>query len=226
MDIFYVRYYKRFAFDPDAPDEEQWRTWITGESWRRCVKLVITDKCAVVLTQCHGAADTRRAAHRVMDREIEQALLFNQLSSRALTMLVCRLPLPVGDDIWNAPTAAAWKAQPPLLSVSYCSAIKGVLTSSPGSHDRSNPFALSSILHGLMSVGWDLRWRGTLRADAIMPLQTEINWHAALHKAHERVKCDLAAALELPFLTESERLLSWTSKDLLLIAQLDLLVDM
>ncbi|GJN87079.1 hypothetical protein Rhopal_000024-T1 [Rhodotorula paludigena] len=201
MDIFYVRFYKRFTFDPHASEEEQWRTWITSESWRR-------------------------AAHRVMEREIEQALLFNQLSSRALTMLVCRLPLPVGDDVWNAPTAAAWKAQPPLLSVPYCSAIKGVLTSSPGSHDRLNSFALSSILHGLMSVGWDLKWRGTLRADAIMPLQTEINWHAALHMAHERVERDLAAALELPFLTESERLLSWTSKDLLLIAQLDLLVDL
>ena len=90
--------------------------------------------------------------------DTQHAVLFSQpLSMNAAEL---KLTLPWDDSLWEAETAEEWHrarisshAQPPFLSV-----LKSYI--SPGSGSRPPRFlnALSRVLmlHGLMSVAWDL----------------------------------------------------------------------
>lgn len=75
-----------------------------------------------------------------------------------------------------------------------------------------------------MSVGWDVKWRGSLRAAAIESVQR--NWRGSLRDAYRQLRTDIILTVDLPFLSASERSISLTSLDLLLVAELDLLADL
>lgn len=164
-------------------------------------------------------------------RDIQLCSVFQQLPTRALLILFVRLTLPCNDERWYAPSARAWQALPVTTEVPFPHVIKSALSPPNPAQGHAqngpvalNPFARYCLVHGLMSVAWDVKWRGTLRATALGSVSR--NWRASLLAAYRRIRNDVTAALELPFLTASERGMSRTTLDLLFIAELDLLADL
>jgi len=149
-------------------------------------------------------------------------------------MLIIRLRMPAGDDQWNAPSAEAWQAQTPSSTKPFCHVFKDVLLArtssssalSSSAQERLNPFAISTILHGLMSLAWDVKWRGTLRADALAPMQKSLDWRGSLQSAYGRLEREVLEALGSSMLTSSERAISLASLDLLFVSELELVADL
>lgn len=162
-------------------------------------------------------------AHCILLRDIQLCSVFQQLPTRALSILFVRLTLPCGDDRWYASDAGAWQALAPPPELPFPQAIKTALDPKP-TPVFLNPFARFCLVHGLMSVAWDVKWRGTLRASALESVSR--NWRASILAAYRRLRIDAATSLDLPFLTPTERGMSRTTIDLLLIAELDMLVDL
>ncbi|KPV75057.1 uncharacterized protein RHOBADRAFT_53955 [Rhodotorula graminis WP1] len=208
MDIWYPRWYKRFETTL-GNDEERWRAWVASESWSRL---------------CYA----------IMLRDIQLSSIFGHLPVRALSMLIIRLRTPASDALWTAPSAEAWQKQRSPSSAPFCQVFKDVLaapsssssSSPPPSHEHLNPFALSTVLHGVMSLAWDVKWRGTLRADALAPLHKTLNWRGSLQSAYGRLEREVDDALDSEALTSSERTMSLSSLDLLFVAKLDLVADL
>ncbi|GAA5843529.1 hypothetical protein JCM9279_000783 [Rhodotorula babjevae] len=208
MDIWYPRWYKRFEMSCGS-DEERWRAWAASESWSRL---------------CYA----------IMLRDIQLSSVFGHLPVRALSMLIIRLRMPASEASWVAPSAEAWAAQPATSSAPFCQVFKDVLlarTSSPSTASSSQPeplcpFGLSTILHGLMSLAWDVKWRGTLRADALAPLHKSLNWRGSLQSAYGRLGREVLDTLGESILTASERTISLASLDLLFVSELELVADL
>ncbi|KWU45660.1 hypothetical protein RHOSPDRAFT_16107, partial [Rhodotorula sp. JG-1b] len=206
VDLFSWRFFAKMlsGLQDKRTLEEKWAGWAEVEAWRRI-------------------------AHCVILRDIQLCSVFQQLPTRALSILFVRLTLPCNDDRWYAPSARAWQALPVTTELPFPHVIKSALspTSTQGHQNGPvalNPFARYCLVHGLMSVAWDVKWRGTLRATALESVSR--NWRASLLAAYRRIRNDVTAALELPFSTASELGMSRTTLDLLLIAELDLLADL
>ncbi|BGP29485.1 hypothetical protein JCM10296v2_001224 [Rhodotorula toruloides] len=162
--------------------------------------------------------------------QIELSTIFQHLPTRALSILLVRLALPSDDDRWTAASSSAWRACQATPDIPFPYAVKHALSLStassapPATLPHLNPFARYCVIHGLMSVGWDVKWRGSLRAAAIESVQR--NWRGSLRDAYRQLRSDINLTVNLPFLSASERSISLTSLDLLLVAELDLLADL
>ncbi|GAA6008720.1 hypothetical protein JCM10207_001697 [Rhodosporidiobolus poonsookiae] len=213
MDIFSWRFYRRHPSSTTSSSEDQWRVWVANESWSRLAYSVIT-------------------------RDIQLSSLFGQLPTRALSALLIRLSLPSSETLWSASSAASWSYQSRPQPQPFPSAVKESLSSasSPStsaaplssssrpSSPHLNPFSRLIVLHGLMSIAWDVKWRGSLRAAAVESVQK--NWRQSLRQAYLKLRAESEEVLELPFLTKEEEVLSWTVLDLLVVVELDLVADL
>ncbi|BGO88986.1 hypothetical protein NBRC10512_002054 [Rhodotorula toruloides] len=207
MDVFSWRFYTKMSAQvaQAQTEDERWQAWIESESWRR-------------------------VAFAVIMRDIELSTIFQHLPTRALSILLIRLALPSDDDRWTAASSSAWRACQATPDIPFPYAVKHALsistasTAPPATPPHLNPFARYCVIHGLMSVGWDVKWRGSLRAAAIESVQR--NWRGSLRDAYRQLRTDIILTVDLPFLSASERSISLTSLDLLLVAELDLLADL
>jgi hypothetical protein len=133
--------------------DQLWRAEVDAEQRRRSVWLF-------TIRQCFIAKLTSRLALLCFMWDTQHAVLFSQ--SLCMNAAELNLTLPWNESLWEAETAEEWhrlhlqeKPQPLYLSV-----LKSYVN--PGASSR--PLSLNAlsrvlILHGLMSVAWDLKRR-------------------------------------------------------------------
>ena len=126
--------------------------------------------------------------------QIQLCSLFQNLPTRALSVFMVRVGLPVDDASWHARSAIEWTALPAVDSPTLPELLKSTLTHAydddthacdddEGPQARAmNDFSELCVLHGLMSVGWDLRFRGGLRAAAAESVLRNKNWKLSLQR--------------------------------------------
>ncbi|GAA5979578.1 hypothetical protein JCM10908_002972 [Rhodotorula pacifica] len=218
-DIFSWRFFAKMmsSLRLKRMPEEKWRGWAEIEAWRR-------------------------VAHCILLRDIQLRSVFQQPPTHSFSHQFIRLTLPCNDDKWYAPSARSWQAVPSTTDVPFPHALKSAISptsflsssfssSAATAHLHLNPFAMNPfarycLVHGLMGVACDLKGRGTLRDGMLDPVSASRTWRDSLLGAYRQIRADVNTALGLPFLTPAERIMSRSTLDLLLIAELETLVDL
>ncbi|GAA98313.1 uncharacterized protein L969DRAFT_93087 [Mixia osmundae IAM 14324] len=147
----------------------RWRTWIEEESRKRC-------------------------AFYVFALDISHSAIFRHTPS--LSAFQIQLTLPCFEDEWIAPTAEIWEPMnqaavaPPAFISALKSSLKAGLTAGPLS-----PSARVAVLHGLLSITFDLNWRDhfLLGLDQVDAPQKE--WRETISSALNAWKARLDSAL-------------------------------
>ncbi|RPA93243.1 hypothetical protein L873DRAFT_1706077 [Choiromyces venosus 120613-1] len=141
--------------------DQEWREWIIAEEKKRLALLAFL-------------------------WDVQHAVLFSQ--SLCMSAFELRLPLPYDSPTWEANSAEAWykarKAErppPPFLMV-----IKLYLN--PGKTTPAlNSFSRLLILHGLMSVMWDMKRRDQTSLDSSL---STTSWQSRIATAYDAWKLD------------------------------------
>ncbi|GAA5916878.1 hypothetical protein JCM5296_000736 [Sporobolomyces johnsonii] len=209
MDCFSHRFFQKQAalLQTATGTEDRWHAWVRTESWRRL-------------------------SFAVLMRDTQLCTLFGHLPTRALSILLVRVGLPADETHWSAGSAAAWIAQPPPRELPLPQILKQEISSTNTPQyattpfpplARLNAFAQLCCLHGLLSIAWDIRWRGSLRSAAIESVQT--TWRQTLERIYSQYRQRLLSMLDSPFTSSSDRVMCLTSLDVLLVGELELLMD-
>jgi len=144
-----VRFDVATAADGDLEDE--WRRWVEVEQKKRCV--LIISILAITLT------DDRLALLCFM-WDTQHAVLFCQ--SLCMSAFELRCALPCDQSLWEAESAQSWQklrrmqSAPPL----FLAALKTHIGSqAPAMTHKLNGLSRVLLLHGLMSIAWDMNRR-------------------------------------------------------------------
>lgn len=159
-----------------AVQEKAWRYWAEAEQKKRLALL-----CFMWDTQ--------------------HAVLFCQ--SLCMSAFELRCAMPCSQSVWEAPDAgtwaSAWQSSSTLPGASkpavpmFLPMLKTYLTSvsgsSPAHHEGLNALSLLLVLHGLMSIAWDMQRRDqtSLGVNSIIGVTT---WKDLLSRAYDRWKVD------------------------------------
>lgn len=156
---------------PPGPDEEtecleeDWRNWAIAEQKKRLAFLCFL-------------------------WDVQHAVLFCQ--SLCMSAFELRSTLPCNQSVWEADSAESWqqlrRKQKP--AISYLPLLKSYLTGGSPPRD-TNALSRVLLLHGLMSVAWDMSRRDQTSLGVIGSEAQGIgNWKARLSCAYETWKGD------------------------------------
>ncbi|KAI4594185.1 hypothetical protein KJ359_008460 [Pestalotiopsis sp. 9143b] len=137
------------------------------------------------------AEEKKRLALLCFMWDTQHAVLFCQ--SLCMSAFELRLSMPCSQALWEAKDESAWKAiqaSDPQPEVSYLNALKRYLCS-PGIQRPMNLNAFSRVLvlHGLMSVAWDLERRDQT-ALGVVSCVGGVSWRSKLEVAYDGWKVD------------------------------------
>lgn len=143
---------------PSASPEERWRAWAREE-------------------------EKKRISFYSFVLDAQHATIFRHIP--ALSSFQIHLQLPCDDDEWEAKTAAEWstirqskRCEPP----NFIAALKASLTPDHATSAplRDNGFKQFVLLHGLMSVAYDLQWKQQALLAAPDTSESISNWKERL----------------------------------------------
>ncbi len=122
--------------------------------------------------------------------DTQHAVLFSQ--SLCMNASELKLTLPWDNAIWEAETAEEWlrsmQATPP--APQYLSILKMYTNPNPSSPPTHlNALSRALILHGLMSVAWDLKRRDQTSL-SLSVTSSSIPWQSRISNCYERWKSD------------------------------------
>ncbi|TGJ81942.1 hypothetical protein E0Z10_g6831 [Xylaria hypoxylon] len=131
--------------------------------------------------------------------DTQHAVLFCQ--SLCMSSFELRITLPCSQEIWEAPDAQSWAAAWRSSGsrddkVSFLAALKSYLN-----HGLPRPAILSALsrvllLHGLMSVAWDMQRREQTSLGVVLDSSSGDNWRKSLGAAYDTWKLDFDAHCE------------------------------
>jgi hypothetical protein len=134
--------------------------------------------------------------------DTQHAVLFCQ--SLCMSSFELRLTLPCGQEIWEAPDASSWVVAWRTSSsrdnkTSFLAALKSYLNHSLPRPTRLSGLSRVLLLHGLMSIAWDMQRREQTSLGVIADLCSGDNWRKSLGKAYDIWKLDFDAHFEAAF---------------------------
>ncbi|KAI3320989.1 hypothetical protein HD806DRAFT_504190 [Xylariaceae sp. AK1471] len=145
------------------------------------------------------AEEKKRLALLCFMWDTQHAVLFCQ--SLCMSSFELRITLPCSQRIWEAPDASSWAAAWRSSSsrddkTSFLAALKSYLN--PGLPRPAKLSALSRVLllHGLMSVAWDMQRREQTSLGVVSDPGSGDNWRKPLSKAYDTWKMDFDAHFE------------------------------
>jgi hypothetical protein len=143
---------------------------------------------------CSQEESAKRAAFTAFEIDITHAAIFRH--SPTLSAFQVQLALPSDEDEWNAFTSKTWSmihqaAYPP---PQFLTALKASLIASSTPPNLS-PFARVSVLHGLMSVAFDLQWRDHFMTGLSTPDDATKDWKETISAGYNCWKARLDEAL-------------------------------
>lgn len=162
--------------------EERWHAWIALESYRRLVFLILM-------------------------RDIQLCSFFQNLPTRALSIFTVRVGVPTDEASWQARSAPEWSAIERREEPTLPQLLKFVLTGvaeDDSLNTSMNLYSELTMLHGLTSIGWDLRWRGGLRASAVETIAKSKGWRPSLQNFYslQRQRVSQQSGLECHLLLD------------------------
>ncbi|KAK1981020.1 hypothetical protein LZ30DRAFT_689516 [Colletotrichum cereale] len=129
------------------------------------------------------------------DTQRHAAVLFCQ--SLCMSAFELRLELPCSQSIWEARDAASWaSAWRSSLSDQrrfYLPTLKSYLTPSASRPSELTGFSLVLVLHGLMSVSWDMGRRDQTALGVVSQDSFGMGWRRLLSTAYDAWKSDFDA---------------------------------
>lgn len=166
--------------------EAVWQQWAQAEMKKRCVhKNPRKGRPGYQLT-------ASRLALLCFLWDTQHAVLFCQ--SLCMMAFELRVRLPCSQPIWEAQTASEWRQQgantPP--EPQFLTTLKSYLTPSTSRPPALNALSRVIILHGLMSVFWDMQRRdqtslGVIPGEGVNDMDT---WRDRISRAYEIWKID------------------------------------
>ncbi|KAF7563752.1 hypothetical protein G7046_g400 [Stylonectria norvegica] len=154
-----------------------------------------TDDLEVVWHRWAEAEQKKRLALLCFLWDTQHAVLFCQ--SLCMSSFELRLPLPSSQSIWEAQTASEWKSHSATYTrePQFLTALKSYLTPSSPRPPHLNCLSRVLVLHGLMSVFWDMQRRdetslGVIPGEAGNGLGT---WRDRIARAYDLWKTDFDA---------------------------------
>lgn len=137
------------------------------------------------------AEQKKRLAQLCFVWDVQHAVLFSQ--SLCMSAFELRSTLPCDQGIWEARSAKEWQdasklggQRPPLL----LTALKRYLTSHSGLPEELNLFGHIVLLHGLMSISWDMTRRDQTSLGLIGDKIGSGSWRDRMVKAYDNWKAD------------------------------------
>ena len=150
------------------------------------------DDLEVVWHSWAEAEQKKRLALLCFLWDTQHAVLFCQ--SLCMSSFELRLPLPCSQSLWEAQTASEWKAHAAEYTKEpqFLSALKSYLTPFSVRPPNLNSLSRVLILHGLMSIFWDMQRRdktslGVVSGENSKGLRT---WRDRISKAYDLWKTD------------------------------------
>ncbi|KAM5355164.1 hypothetical protein ACJ41O_001810 [Fusarium nematophilum] len=124
--------------------------------------------------------------------DTQHAVLFCQ--SLCMSSFELRVPLPCSQSLWEAPTASEWKSHAPSFTPEpqFLTTLKSYLTPSSPRPSRLNCLSRVLILHGLMSIFWDMQRRDQTSLGVIPGAGTDglETWRDRIARAYDLWKTD------------------------------------
>lgn len=166
--------------------EVTWHRWAHAEMKKRYVDDTFSQ---TTYKQC---LTNSRLALLCFLWDTQHAVLFCQ--SLCMMAFELRLRLPCSQSVWEAQTASEWRQQsaqsPP--EPQFLTSLKSYLTPSTARPPALNALSRVIMLHGLMSIFWDMQRRdqtslGVIPGEAINEMDT---WRGRLSRAYEIWKMD------------------------------------
>lgn len=140
------------------------------------------------------AEEKKRLALLCFMWDTQHAVLFCQ--SLCMSAFELRLTMPCSQALWEAPDAAEWKrigqTQLPQREPLFLTALKSYLTPTGPRTMNLNALARILILHGLMSISWDMERRDQTSL-GVVTFVGGSNWRNRLCDAYDLWKADFDA---------------------------------
>lgn len=153
------------------------------------------------------AEEKKRLALLCFMWDTQHAVLFCQ--SLCMSAFELRLSMPCSQALWEAADDTSWRSvqsASPQQEISYLTALKSYLFN-PGSQRpaKLNSLARILVLHGLMSIAWDLERRDQT-ALGVVSFVGGVNWRNRLGDAYDLWKVSYRRSLCLWRMKSSEEL--------------------
>ncbi|KAI1354735.1 fungal-specific transcription factor domain-containing protein [Xylaria sp. FL0043] len=139
------------------------------------------------------AEEKKRLALLCFMWDTQHAVLFCQ--SLCMSSFELRITLPCSQEIWEAPDAASWAAAWRASSsrddkTSFLAALKSYLNQGLPRPAMLSMLSRVLLLHGLMSVAWDMQRREQTSLGVVLDPSTCDNWRKSLSTAYDIWKLD------------------------------------
>lgn len=128
--------------------------------------------------------------------DTQHAVLFCQ--SLCMSSFELRCAMPHDQGVWEAQSAESWatawghsRSSPDIPEIMFLPMLKSYLAPGPASETRSgmNALSLVLVLHGIMSVAWDMQRRDHTSL-GVYSVVGQPSWRDLLGQAYERWKVD------------------------------------
>ncbi|KAI0425737.1 fungal-specific transcription factor domain-containing protein [Xylaria sp. FL1042] len=152
-----------------------------------------TEKIKQVWEKWSEAEEKKRLALLCFMWDTQHAVLFCQ--SLCMSSFELRITLPCSQDIWEAPDATSWAAAWRASSsrddkTSFLAALKSYLNQGLPRPATLSVLSRVLLLHGLMSIAWDMQRREQTSLGVVLDHGTCDNWRTSLSAAYDTWKLD------------------------------------
>ncbi|KAF2968832.1 hypothetical protein GQX73_g4725 [Xylaria multiplex] len=131
--------------------------------------------------------------------DTQHAVLFCQ--SLCMSSFELRITLPCSQEIWEAPDAQSWAAACRSSKsrddkTSFLAALKSYLNQGFPRPTTLSALSRVLLLHGLMSIAWDMQRREQTALGVVLDSNSRDNWRKSLGAAYDTWKLDFDAHCE------------------------------
>ncbi|KAI0096251.1 fungal-specific transcription factor domain-containing protein [Nemania sp. FL0031] len=145
------------------------------------------------------AEEKKRLALLCFMWDTQHAVLFCQ--SLCMSSFELRITLPCSQEVWEAPDASSWAAAWRSSSsrddkTSFLAALKSYLNQGLPRPAMLSGLSRVLLLHGLMSVAWDMQRREQTSLGVVSDPNSADNWRNSLSAAYDTWKLDFDAHFE------------------------------
>ncbi|KAI1129952.1 fungal-specific transcription factor domain-containing protein [Nemania abortiva] len=154
------------------------------------------------------AEEKKRLALLCFMWDTQHAVLFCQ--SLCMSSFELRITLPCSQEVWEAPDASSWAAAWRFSSsrddkTSFLAALKSYLNQGLPRPTMLSGLSRVLLLHGLMSIAWDMQRREQTSLGVVADAGSDSNWRDSLSAAYDTWKLDFDAHFESIFSQSRKR---------------------
>ncbi|KAI1166649.1 fungal-specific transcription factor domain-containing protein [Nemania serpens] len=171
------------SIQPHGPPDDENDAEILRQSWRKWSE----------------AEGKKRLSLLCFMWDTQHAVLFCQ--SLCMSSFELRISLPCSQEVWEAPNASSWAAAWRSSTsrddkTSFLPALKSYLNRGLPRPAKLSAFSRVLLLHGLMSISWDMQRREQTSLGVVANPASNDNWRNSLSTAYDTWKLDFDAHFE------------------------------